>query len=133
DVDICPAPVMKVDLDALAVKAVSANIRNQLSQFGLDPAVLDGSRREVEELLARQDVINLAKLLARIYGGFCPEQYDNEMNVRAHETVTAPEIDQQLSTMGHSLEEFEVVCTFGTGGTSRSEERRVGKECRCGR
>ena len=128
DVDICPAPGMKVDLDALAVKAVSANIRNQLSQFGLDPAVLDGSRREVEELLARQDVINLAKLLARIYGGFCPEQYDNEMNVRAHETVTAPEIDQQLSTMGHSLEEFEVVCTFGTGGTSGGLSRYVEKK-----
>ena len=94
DVDICPAPGMKVDLEALTVKAVSANIRNQLSQFGLDAGVLDGSRREVEELLARQDVINLAKLLARIYDGFCPEQYDNELNVKAHETVTAPEIDQ---------------------------------------
>ena len=128
DVDICPAPGMKVDLDALTVKAVSANIRNQLSQFGLDPNVLDGSRREVEELLARQDVINLAKLLARMYGGFCPEQYDNEMNVRAHETVTAPEIDQQLSTMGHSLEEFEVVCTFGTGGTSGGLSRYVEKK-----
>src|SRR2546428_3888348 len=131
DVDICPAPGMKVELDALTVKAVSANIRNQLSQFGLDPTVLDGSRREVEELLARQDVINLAKLLARMYGGFCPEQYDNEMNVRAHETATAPEIDQQLSTMGHSLEEFEAVCTFGTAGTSgglsRSVEMKYGK------
>ena len=128
DVDICPAPGMKVDLDALTVKAVSANIRNQLSQFGLDPTVLDGSRREVEELLARQDVINLAKLLARMYGGFCPEQYDNEMNVSAHETVTAPEIDQQLSTMGYSLEEFEVVCTFGTGGTSGGLSRYVKKK-----
>jgi len=128
DVDICPAPGMKVDLDALTVKAVSANIRNQLSQFGLDPTVLDGSRREVEELLARQDVINLAKLLARMYGGFCPEQYDNEMNVSAHETVTAPEIDQQLSTMGYSLEEFDVVCTFGTGGTSGGLSRYIEKK-----
>ena len=128
DVDICPAPGMKVDLDALTVKAVSANIRNQLSQFGLDAGVLDGSRREVEELLARQDVINLAKLLARIYGGFCPEQYDNELNVRAHETVTAPEIDQQLSTMGYSLGEFEVVCTFGTGGTSGGVSRYIEKK-----
>src|SRR2546422_2599097 len=128
DVDICPAPGLKVDLDALTVKAVSANIRNQLSQFGLDAGVLDGSRRELEELLARQDVINLAKLLARIYDGFCPEQYDNELNVKAHETVTAPEIDQQLSTMGYSLGEFEVVCTFGTGGTSGGLSRYIEKK-----
>jgi cysteine synthase A len=128
DVDICPAPGMKVDLDALTVKAVSANIRNQLNQFGLDPTILDASRREVEELLARQDVIDLAKLLARIYGGFCPEQYDNELNVMAHETVTAPEIDQQLSSMGYSLGEFEVVCTFGTGGTSGGLSRYIEKK-----
>ena len=128
DVEICPAPGMKVDLDALTVKAVSANIRNQLGQFGLDPTILDGSRREVEELLARQDVISLAKLLAKIYDGFCPEQYDNEMNVRAHEKVTAPEMDQQLATMGQSLGDFEVVCTFGTGGTSGGLSRYIEKK-----
>jgi len=128
DVDICPAPGMKVDLDSLTVKAVSANIRNQLSQFGLDAGVLDGARREVEELLARQDVISLAKLLARLYDGFCPEQYDNELNVTAHETVTGPEIDQQLSTMGYSLKDFELVCTFGTGGTSGGLSRYIKKK-----
>jgi cysteine synthase A len=60
----------------------------------------------------------LAKLLAKIYGCFCPEQYDNELNIEVHRTVTATEIDQQLIEQGHSLAEFKVVCTFGTGGTS---------------
>ncbi len=132
DVDICPAPGMKVDLDTLTAKAVFTNMRAQLNQHGLDSRVLDGSRSRVEELLARQDVINLAKFLAEIYHGFCPEQYDNDLNVAAHETVTAPEIDMQLSSMGHSLGDTRVICTFGTGGTSgglsRYIQRKYGKK-----
>ena len=73
---------------------------------------------EVQTLLVSQDIINLAKLLAKIYGGFCPEQYDNEMNIESHRTITAPEIDQQLHETNQSLEDFRIVCTFGTGGTS---------------
>src|SRR5919201_1241835 len=118
DMDICPAPVMKVNPNLLAAKATASNIRSQLIEIGFDPAVFDKSRSEVEELLASQDIINLAKLLARIYGCFCPEQYDNELNIEIHRTVTATEIDQQLTEQGHSLDEFKVVCTFGTGGTS---------------
>jgi cysteine synthase A len=118
DMDICPAPGMKVNSNLLAAKATASNIRSQLIEIGFDPAIFDKSRSEIEELLARQDIINLAKLLARIYGCFCPEQYDNELNIEVHRTVTAAEIDQQLIEQGHSLAEFKVVCTFGTGGTS---------------
>jgi cysteine synthase len=118
DVDICPAPGLQMETNLLVAKTVAGNVREQLAQFGLNPTTFDASRAEVEELLARQDVINLAKLLARIYDGFCPEQYDNELNVGVHETVTAPEIDQQLSVLGYSLAAFKIVCTFGTGGTS---------------
>jgi cysteine synthase len=32
--------------------------------------------------------------------------------------VTAPEMNQQLHEQGHSLADFRIVCTFGTGGTS---------------
>ncbi len=118
DMDICPAPGMKVDANLLAAKATASNIRSQLTEFGFDPAIFDKSRSEVEAVLARQDIINLAKLLAKIYGCFCPEQYDNELNIDVHRTVTAVEIDQQLREQGRSLAEFRVVCTFGTGGTS---------------
>lgn len=118
DMDICPAPGMKVNPNLLAAKATASNIRSQLIEIGFDPAIFDKSRSKVEELLASQDIINLAKLLARIYGCFCPEQYDNELNIEVHRTVTAAEIDQQLIEQGHSLAEFKVVCTFGTGGTS---------------
>jgi cysteine synthase len=118
DMDICPAPGMKGNPNLLAAKATASNIRSQLSELGFDPGTFDKSRSEVEELLASQDIINLAKLLAKIYGCFCPEQYDNELNIEVHRTVTAAEVDQQLREQGHSLAEFRIVCTFGTGGTS---------------
>src|SRR5437867_4448093 len=118
DMDICPAPGMKGDANLLAAKATAANIRSQIAEFGFDPAIFDKSRSEVEAVLAKQDIINLAKLLAKIYGCFCPEQYDNELNIEVHRTVTAAELDQQLREQGQSLAEFRIVCTFGTGGTS---------------
>jgi cysteine synthase len=118
DMDICPAPGMKLNPNLLAAKATASNIRSQLTEIGLDPAIFDKSRSEIEEHLAKQDIINLAKHLARIYNCFCPEQYDNELNIDVHRTVTAPEIDQQLIEQDHSLADFKVVCTFGTGGTS---------------
>ena len=118
DMDICPAPGMKVNPNLLAAKVTASNIQSQLTEIGLDPAIFDKSRSEIEEFLAKQDIINLAKHLARIYDCFCPEQYDNELNIDVHRTVTAPEIDQQLIEQGHSLADFKVVCTFGTGGTS---------------
>lgn len=128
DIDICPAPGLKVDPNLAVAKGVAASMRNQLLQFGLDAGHFDESIAEVEELLAKQDVINLAKLLARIYGGFCPEQYDNVQNVEAHEMVTGPELDQQLTELGASLNDFEVLCAFGTGGTSAGLSRYVQKK-----
>jgi len=128
DMDICPAPGMKDNPNLLAAKATSANIRSQLSNLGFDPAIFDKSSSEIESLLASQDIINLAKFLAKIYGFFCPEQYDNELNIDVHRTVTAAEIDQQLHENGNSLADFEVVCTFGTGGTSGGLSRYLSEK-----
>lgn len=125
DVDVCPAPGIQMDPNMLLAKVVATNMRDRFSEIGLDVAVFDASRPRVEELLARQDVINLAKLFAEAYKGFCPEQYDNEENVNAHAGVTGPEVDQQLHELGYSLENFRVVCTFGTGGTSGGLSRYV--------
>src|SRR5712691_11397891 len=118
DIDICPAPGLARDQNLVIAKATASNVREQLADLGLDANRFDKSRAEIEALLARQDVINLAKLLAKVYGGFCPEQYDNELNVKSHEAVTAPEIDQQLKEQGFSLADFKVIYAFGTGGTS---------------
>jgi cysteine synthase/rhodanese-related sulfurtransferase len=129
DMDICPAPGMKDGaVDLLAAKATSVNIRSQLSELGFDPAIFDKENSEIESLLVKQDIINLAKFLAKIYGLFCPEQYDNELNIDVHRTVTAVEIDQQLHENGNSLEDFEIVCTFGTGGTSGGLSRYVSEK-----
>jgi cysteine synthase A len=118
DVDICPTPGLTDDSNTAVAKGVAQSVRSKLSEYGLDPARFDLVRAEAESLLARQDVIGLAKLLARAYGGFCPEQYDNELNPDAHKTITGPEIDSQLKQFGASLADFDVVCAFGTGGTS---------------
>ena len=125
DMDICPAPGMKENPNILAAKATAANIRSQLTQLGFDPVIFDRSSSEVESLLAAQDIINLAKTLARIYGCFCPEQNDKELNVDIHRTVTGPEIDQQIHENGYTLEDFRILCTFGTGGTSGGLSRYV--------
>ena len=86
--------------------------------MGFEPEIFDKNIGEIETLLAKQDIINLASFLAEIYGMFCPKQYDNELNIDIHNTVTAPEIDQQLHENGDSLENYDLVCSFGTGGTS---------------
>ena len=132
DVDICPAPGLQIDQNTLMAKTVAQNIQQQLSEYGLDTSIYDQSLPGVLQLLARQDVIGLAKHLAKIYNGFCPEQYDNEYNMLAHETVTGPEIDQQLIRHGYSLEDFRIVTTFGTGGTatglSNYTQKKYGKK-----
>ncbi len=128
DMDICPAPGMKDNPNLLAAKATAVNIRSQLTELGFDPAIFDKASSEVESLLASQDIINLAKFLAKIYGCFCPEQYDNELNIDVHRTVTAPEIDQQLHEKGNSLADFRIVCTFGTGGTSGGLSRYLSEK-----
>ena len=124
DMDICPAPGMKGSREEMAARASADNVRSQLQAMGFDPGPFDSVMGEAVSLLAAQDVINLAKLIARAYGMFCPEQYDNELNVEAHRTVTGPEIDGQIRALrpadgsSYTLGDFEIVCTFGTGGTS---------------
>ena len=125
DIDICPAPGVKGDADALVAKGVAKGVRDQLRELGFDPKKFDGAGAEAEGLLARQDAIGLAKLLARVYGGFCTEQYDNPLNVEAHEVVTGPELDGQLKEKGTSLGRADFVCAFGTGGTAGGVSRYI--------
>jgi len=40
------------------------------------------------------------------------------LNIGVHKTITAAEIDQQLHEKEDSLEDYQIVCSFGTGGTS---------------
>lgn len=119
DMDVCPAPGMKGNKDEVAARAAAANIRAQMLNLGFPTGPFDDNMAGILELLQAQDIINLAKLLARAYGCFCPAQYDNSLNPEAHRTVTAVETDQQLAAEGGgSLDGYRIVCTFGTGGTS---------------
>ena len=127
DIDICPAPGLQGDANLLIAKGIALSVRQQLGELGFDTRRFDAVRAEAEELLARQDAIGLAKLLAKAYGGFCPEQYDNELNAEVHEAVTGPELDQQLMQAGGSLGEGAVVCAFGTGGTATGLSRYLAR------
>lgn len=128
DMDICPAPGMEDKADELAAKAAAANVRSQLAEMGFDPETFDKNIGKIETLLAKQDIINLASFLAEIYDMFCPKQYDNQLNIDIHNTVTAPEIDQQLHENGDSLENYDLVCSFGTGGTSGGLSRYMSEK-----
>jgi len=118
DLDICTAPGMEGKQDLMVAKANAANVRSQLSNLGYDTDIFVKEISEIETLLDKQDIINLAKFLAKSYGFFSQAQNDNQLNIEAHRTVTAAEIDQQLHENGDSLENFSIFCTFGTGGTS---------------
>lgn len=119
DMDVCPAPGMKGNKDEIAAKVAAANIRSQLTNLGFAPEIFDSNTQDILELLQAQDIINLAQLLAKIYNCFCPAQYDNMLNPEAHRTITAVEVDGQLAKQSSdSLEEYQIICTFGTGGTS---------------
>jgi cysteine synthase len=103
-------------------------VRQQLGRLGLDLSAFGTSRDEIELLLAKQDVTNLAKFLAKIYVAFCPGQYDNELNAKAHEEVTSPELDQHLMSDGELLGNYNVISAFGSGGTSMGLSRYIENE-----
>lgn len=125
DVDVCPAPGAAESADMGVTKGVWMSVRQQLGDLGFQLGPFERAKTDGEALLAKQDVIGLAKLLAKVYGGYCTEQYDNELNVRAHQALTGPELDQQLSHLGVSFGSAEFVCAFGTGGTAGGIGRYV--------
>jgi len=120
DMDVCPAPGMQGNKDEIAARAAAANIRSQLAGVGFATETFDASMDRILELLMAQDIIELAKFLSEIYGCFCPAQYENSLNPMMHRTVTAVEVDRQLQggVAGANLGDYNVVCAFGTGGTS---------------
>ena len=107
----------RCDADALAAKATAANVRSQLMELGFNPEIFDKFNQEIESLLAAQDIINLAKLLGKIYGCFCPEQYDNELNIEVTKQLPLLKLNNNYMKED-SLENYKIFCAFGTGGTS---------------
>lgn len=125
DVEICPAPGLQLEMNSFTASLAFDHLRSELSRYNYDTSILDTYKPDIERLLAKQDVINLAKLMAHIYDGFCPEQYENELNVTTHYETTTRELDEQLREIGKDLSEYEIICTFGTGGTSLGISRYI--------
>jgi cysteine synthase A len=59
-------------------------------------------------------------------GVFLPRQFDNPLNIEAHELMTGPEIERQAGRFGCGVDAF--VAGVGTGGTVMG----VGRYLRCG-
>jgi cysteine synthase A len=57
---------------------------------------------------------------------FLPRQFDSELNVEAHEALTGPEIERQLSKLGLAADAF--VAGVGTGGTVMGVGRYLRRE-----
>ncbi len=113
--EICPTPG---HANAKSQSELMADdIISQLKRNGLDAARAYNRREEIVEVMERNNPMDLAVLLAKIYDGFCPRQYENMNNIKAYLTL-GREIEEQLEGVGKSLGDYSIVCTFGTGGTS---------------
>src|SRR5579875_3442261 len=65
DVDICPAPGSDNKGNALTTRITLEYLRTELMNYGFNITSFDLHKVDIETLLAKQDVINLAKLLAK--------------------------------------------------------------------
>ncbi|MGC8676548.1 MAG: pyridoxal-phosphate dependent enzyme, partial [Candidatus Micrarchaeia archaeon] len=114
--EICPVPFAGYAEQSQNYSMIN-DVLDQLNRLGFDAGKANRSE-EVRKAIINQDAIGLAQALAQAYGGFCTEQYTNESNVRAYQGVMGKEIEQQLAALGKIAKDFEIVCAFGTGGTS---------------
>ncbi|MGC8568337.1 MAG: pyridoxal-phosphate dependent enzyme [Candidatus Micrarchaeia archaeon] len=113
--EICPAPGIKNTKSQAEI--IAEDIIMQLDRNGLDKQKAIKSKKVLVEVLEQNNPMNLARLLAKIYNGFCPRQYENESNIKAY-IILGKELDEQLNDLGENFGDYSVVCTFGTGGTS---------------
>src|SRR5437762_13779884 len=100
---------------------VTRERRQMLELYGANIIFSDGTQGSNGAVKLAQELARSDERYLMLY------QYGNKANPRAHYEGTAVEIIEDLP----DLDVF--VAGLGTGGTIRSEERRVGKECRAER
>ena len=101
-------------------ETMSMERRLLMGAYGAELVLTEGARG-MAGAIARAE-----ELAKEIPGSFIPGQFTNPANPAAHRASTGPEIWEDT---GGRVDIF--VAGVGTGGTiTRSEERRVGKECR---
>ncbi len=116
--EICPIPGKEDIAYESQAKESLKILKNGLEKIGLDTKIIDINSKEIINLLKKQNTIELAKYLAKIYNGFCPMQYENELNPMAHYNYTAKIIEEKIMENNVDLSKLKIICTFGTGGTS---------------
>jgi cysteine synthase A len=73
--------------------------------------------------------VKMAEDYRRAHDGvFLPRQFDNPVNIEAHEVTTGPEIERQVARFGRQVDAF--VAGVGTGGTVMGVGRYLRRDSR---
>ncbi|MHC4787479.1 MAG: PLP-dependent cysteine synthase family protein, partial [Planctomycetota bacterium] len=73
--------------------------------------------------------VKMAEDYRRAHDGvFLPRQFDNPVNIEAHEVTTGPEIERQVAHFGRQVDAF--VAGVGTGGTVMGVGRYLRRDSR---
>jgi len=116
--EICPVPGADGEASAAQANSALKKIKRALAKAGV--AIEKNTKAGEKELikaLEGNNAIEAAKLIAKIYGGFCPRQYENPANYLAHVATTAPEVERTLKEIGANPRLTTLFFTAGTLGT----------------
>ena len=99
------AAVTNLKFTVFLPKGASKGYRVLIKIFGAE--VKDGRNTTT-------DTLSLVKEYEKEHNYYHPDQFRNELNVRAHMETTAKEIDEQMSSIGLKVE--RIIVSMGTGG-----------------
>jgi len=119
--EICPVPGPDGEVSAAQANSALKEIKKALVKAGVtvdeNNENTKAGENELIKALEENNVIEAAKLIAKIYGGFCPRQYENQANYLAHVETTAPEVEHKLKEIGANPRLTTLFFTAGTLGT----------------
>jgi len=115
--EICPVPGASGKANIKQAKLELDKIKEALAEVGVDTEHKEGED-EIIKALEENDAIKVAKLVAKLYGGFCPRQYENPANYLAHVATTAPEVERALKAINADPRLTTLFLSAGTLGTA---------------
>ena len=115
--EICPVPGANENVSIEQAKFELEKIKEALAKVGVATEHKEGED-EIIMALKENDAIRVAKLVAKVYGGFCPRQYENPANYLAHVATTAPEVEHTLKAIKADPRLTTLFLSAGTLGTA---------------
>jgi len=115
--EICPVPGANESVSIEQASFELEKIKEALAKVGVAIDYKEGED-EIIMALKENDAIKVAKLVAKVYGGFCPRQYENPANYLAHVATTAPEVEHALKAIKADPHLTTLFLSAGTLGTA---------------